>query len=84
MSRTVEHRSHRGRIPFSPSRKPDFSSEPLRLSWTGAVDYAALDAYARAHGAEVAAFVRDHLADDELRPFARALWEYIKTEYRED
>jgi hypothetical protein len=44
------------------------------------VDYAALDAYARAHGAELAAFVRDHLADDELRPFARALWEYIKTE----
>jgi hypothetical protein len=77
MSKAVEEDIPGDRILHQLSHKPDFSAPPIRAVWRGAVDYTALGAYLRAHGERVVDLVLDHLADDELRPLARALWEYI-------
>jgi hypothetical protein len=84
MSKCVELNSDGDRILRRLSQKTDFSGAPIQAMWTPRVDYEAVAAYLRAHGEEALAWMRDHLADDELRPLARALWAYIRTKESED
>ena len=63
------------------SQKRDYSGAedggPIRAVWTAAPDYRAMTEYIRLWPGKLAAFVDQRLADDDLRPFARGLYEYL-------
>lgn len=69
------------RIPQKLSQKRDFydleDCAPLRAVWTPVLDYQDMTEYIRAWPDKLVAFAAQRLADDDMRAFARALYEYI-------
>lgn len=63
------------------SQKQDFprtgGAEPLRVVWRPLIDYTDMTAYLRAWPDKLVCFVTQRLADDDMRPFTRELYEYI-------
>lgn len=68
-------------IPRELSQKQDFydrqEGEPVRVLWRPVLDYQDMTEYIRAWPDKLTAFVAQRLADDDMRVFARALYEYI-------
>ena len=54
-----------------------YADEPVRVQGTGEIDLADMSQYLRAWPDKLVSFVRDHLADDGMEEFVRALYEYI-------
>ncbi len=51
--------------------------EPLRIKVSTALHYTDMTAYIRAWPNKLVSFVADRICDDDFRPFARELYEYI-------
>lgn len=51
--------------------------EPIRVEAFPAIDYADMADYIQSWPDKLVAFVVDHLVDDDMHGFARALYEYI-------
>lgn len=69
------------RIPQKLSQKQDFydpeDGAPVRVAWTPVIDYQDMTEYIRSWPDKLVAFAAQRLADDDMRAFARALYEYI-------
>lgn len=69
------------RIPQKLSYKQDFcdleDGAPIRVVRTPVIDYQDMTEYIRSWPDKLVAFAAQRLADDDMRPFARALYEYI-------
>lgn len=69
------------RIAQELSQKPDCpwaeAGEPVRVVWRPVIDYEDMTAYLRAWPDKLTAFVTQRLADDDMGPFTRELYEYI-------
>lgn len=69
------------RIAQELSQKRDNSGaddgEPVRVVWRPPIDYGDMALYIRSWPDKLAAFVSLRLADDDMGPFARELYEYI-------
>lgn len=51
--------------------------EPIRVDAVSAIDYADMTDYIQSWPDKLVAFAAQRLADDDMRAFARALYEYI-------
>lgn len=57
--------------------------EPLRVEALPAIDYVDMSDYIQAWPDKLVSFVVDHLVDDGMAPFVRALYEYINVADRD-
>lgn len=53
---------------------------PIRVAVEQPINYADVVHYIKARPDKLVSFVADHLCDDEMRPFARALYEHLAWE----
>ena len=51
--------------------------EPIRIDAVSAIDYADMADYIQSWPDKLVAFVSDRLADDDMNPFVRELYQYI-------